>query len=192
MNRHLYKAKLKETDKWVIGYHVMNIPDYEDSDIDHYIITPDNDTVIINESTLCQCTGKLDINDKPIFEHDYLQLQKSNDIVEVVWKQDECGFVYRFFDEGQEKWIYPDERDDMKVAGNFFDNPEMYKALFGVLSGNIIDEICTGHLLYKHSKLDNEENSKERSVITMENYRDFGLYTKEDVLKLIREALSRA
>lgn len=184
--RDLYRAKRKTNDKWFIGSYQSRINVlYKHSLTSHvypvqywndYIITKDGHRIRVDKSTVCQCIGKRDMTGEYIFEHDFLQVHDSNDIVEVKWDNDICGFSYRFFDEGQDRCIYPDERDDFKVIGNFFDNPEMYKALH-------------------RTKLDEELSNpipKEEPIITMENYRDFGLYTKEDVLELIQKTLSKA
>lgn len=128
MNRYLYKAKLKETNKWILGYYIMNVPDYEDSEVTHYIITSDNDTVVIDESTLCRCTGKFDVTGKLIFEHDIVEHQYPHlDRVsryEVMWDDCMCGFKYVYYDT-HELLGYRMDEIVVKVVANTIDNPEL-------------------------------------------------------------------
>jgi len=183
--RELYRAKDKVCGLWKIGQYQTRIDtilehspngNYPVQQWNEYIVTKKGKYIQVDGNTVCRYIGKADMLGKYIYEHDFLQIHGSNDIVEVKWDNDTCGFCYRFFDEGQEKCIYPDERSDFKVIGNFFDNPEMYKAL---------------HASRLETESDDEMIPEDEPVITMENYRDFGLYTKEDVLNIVAEALSK-
>ena len=183
--RDIYRAKRKDTNEWVTGSYVYRIDvEMEHSSYGTYPVQSWNDYIVdttgqyhlVDNKTICRAIGKVDTCGTRIYEYDYLRIVDGSDIVEVRWNNTECGYCYRFFDEGQEKWIYPDERSDLRVVGNFIDNPEMHKALFGTGLREDVDDWVL----------------EEDPVITMENYRDFGLYSKDDVLELIEEALSKA
>lgn len=184
--RDLYRAKRKDTNQWVIGSYVYRIDvEMEQRSYGTYPIQPWNNYIVdatgqyhlVDEATICRAIGKVDACGTVIYEYDYLRIDNGSDILEVKWNNTECGYCYRFFDEGQEKWIYPDERNDLRVVGNFIDHPEIYKAL---------------HAPRLETESDDKMIPEDEPVITMENYRDFGLYSKDDVLEIISTALSKS
>ena len=76
----------------------------------------------VDSETVCQYTGRTDRNGRQIFERDILKI--GNEFYTVVWDEDMAGYTLAqcgvsmfsfggFFEE------------DMEVAGNIFDNPEL-------------------------------------------------------------------
>lgn len=78
-DRYLYKAKRTDNGEWVEGYYFCML--HTDGRHAHHFIIPlgaalskgraiNKIQVEVDPSTLCQCTGKMDVEKKPIFEHD--------------------------------------------------------------------------------------------------------------------------
>ena len=80
MDRHIYRAKVICSDKWVYGYYVC-VSDERNHNILHLIISQDCSCYSYNEflrtniyevdpNTVCQCIGWKDSNNTLIFEND--------------------------------------------------------------------------------------------------------------------------
>ena len=80
MDRHIYRAKVICSDKWVYGYYVC-MSDKRNHNILHRIISQDCSCYSYNEflrtniyevdpNTVCQCIGWKDSNNTLIFEND--------------------------------------------------------------------------------------------------------------------------
>ena len=64
-NRYLYRAKRMDNGEWVEGLLTIMWGQL------HIIVPEDENTAYpIDESTICQCTGRRDEDSKLIFEHD--------------------------------------------------------------------------------------------------------------------------
>lgn len=78
-NRYLYKAKKIYKEEWVEGFYVLCrghhyiLPVY---DLDHGFDERYSEWVEIEPSTLCQCTGLMDKNDKLIWENEKCLITK--------------------------------------------------------------------------------------------------------------------
>ena len=173
--RELYRAKDVSSGKWVVGtVHCINVVSNDvpnRKEREYWLTTNDLLRFRVDGNTLCQFTGQYDVHNNPVFVHDYIRL--SDDcIVKLKNYTNLCGYRCQYFEDGKEHEVYLSKNAEFVVIGNFFDNPEMYKALFDTFKKAV------------------KTTPKKEPVITMENYRDFGLYSKEDVLELIQKALS--
>lgn len=97
MDRHIYRARDKYTDKWVYGYYVC-ISNERNNYPAHLIISQDCDyqgfgkfgkmnVHEIDSNTLCQCIGWRDSNKIPIFENDIVGFGRTGSYryKELVW-----------------------------------------------------------------------------------------------------------
>ena len=97
MDRHIYRAKVICSDKWVYGYYVC-VPNERNHNTLHLIISQDCFCYSYNEflrtniyevdpNTVCQCIGWKDSNNTLIFENDIVGFGKPNSYrhKELVW-----------------------------------------------------------------------------------------------------------
>ena len=128
-NRYLYRGKRIDNGEWVVGhfYEFMG---------KSYIFEPPFTskalTYEVEPSTICQCTGLKDKNDKQIFENDIVSywdsystengLAEADCIGKVVWDDETISFqvANRL---SAESWEVLD--DECSVVGNAIDNPEL-------------------------------------------------------------------
>ena len=133
-NRYLFRAKCNDNGEWVEGLltimwgqlHVINPND-------------ENTAYPIDQSTICQCTGRTDENKTMIFEHDivgYLDCTSTESgysergcVGEVTWDDETLSFQVsgRLCAESYEVL----SGIDCKVIGNIFDNPELLEVECG-------------------------------------------------------------
>lgn len=135
-NRHLYKAKRMDNGEWVRGYfwigndHAYIIPsnigiayDDERNELTAYAVE-------VDPSTLCQCTGLTDKNDKLIWENDIVEATGRVFGMVRFGKYGDTETDYGFYIEWDKTQLYWRNdfgywRKDIKVIGNIFDNPEL-------------------------------------------------------------------
>ena len=141
-DRYLCKAKRTDNGEWVKGYHFdfhgkTYITCLEETII-HAVYTEEPSVIDfdmrafeVDPETICQYTGKTDIEKKPIFEHDAISFldtystengyAESWCIGEVLWDDETLSFqvTERLSAESYEVL------DDCKVLGNTIDNPEL-------------------------------------------------------------------
>ena len=128
-DRYLFKAKRLDNGDWLVGYVIK----YGYTGKEKYYIVPsyasDLCAIEVDPSTICQCTGLKDKNDKIIWENDIMvaHLDESypddKTYQKVIWS--ESGFHSKV--KGSED-IEPIDRFDQEwfaVIGNIFDNPEL-------------------------------------------------------------------
>ena len=137
-DRYLYRAKRTDNGEWVVGfYHWTNWRNTQTKEIvevTHSILPIDcQDSYHVDPSTICQCTGKNDVDGKLIFEHDIVAFldtystengwSEQNCIGEVCWDDETLSFqvTERLSAESYEVL------EECKVIGNIFDNPELLK-----------------------------------------------------------------
>lgn len=133
-NRYLFKAKRKDNGEWVIG-SLISMP-YGGYMIDR-VADSRRFRVMIDPSTICQCTGLKDKNDKLIWENDILHngnyfvvkwnapcarfdivLNNSCNIPIGKWEPIICDWKTNDFKEYR-------KAVDYEIIGNIFDNPEL-------------------------------------------------------------------
>lgn len=111
-NRHLYRGKRTLTDNiWVQWDGFSGV----------------QPNTVIEEETICQCTGLKDKNGKLIWENDIANCMDAECCGYISWNESEAGFYFDvLLEDGrfEEEHIY-DYQDCMEVIGNNFDNPEL-------------------------------------------------------------------
>lgn len=130
-DRYLFKAKKTDSEEWVVG-SLISMPH------GGYMIDRVADSrrfrVMINLSTICQCTGLKDKNGKLIWENDIVAywdtystesgLAEADCDGQVVWDDETLSFqvTNRLCAESYEVL------DECSVIGNIFDNPELLES----------------------------------------------------------------
>ena len=128
-NRYLYRAKRKSDKKWIYG----NLIQTDDGVyiIQNYVPQRLIGKYEVDPSTICQCTGKIDIEKNLIFEHDAVSFldaisteygySEHWQVGEVLWDDETASFqvTERLSAESYEVL------EDCKVLGNTIDNPEL-------------------------------------------------------------------
>ena len=135
-DRYLYRAKRKDNGEWVEG-HLITDEQNKDKYFIGYVFGTDDDgtphdfdVVAVDPSTICQCTGLKDKNEKLIFENDVVKGKYYNN-----------GKSHRHI--GQVKYIYEAYKvvgvkqytgyhahldGSYEVIGNIFDNKELLES----------------------------------------------------------------
>lgn len=126
-NRHLYKAKRMDNGEWVEGNLFFS---WERAYILWGTTNDIPNMVEVDPSTLCQCTGLTDKNDKPIWENDIVEATGRVFGMVRFGKYGDTETDYGFYiewDKTQPYWRndFGYWRKDIKVIGNIFDNPEL-------------------------------------------------------------------
>ena len=129
-DRYLYRAKRTDNVEWVEGYYCRKfkwaadkypVPAIQEKDIFSFRM--------VDQTTICQCTGLKDKNGKLIWENDIMVAHLDDRFPEdatytrVVWNNN--GFCTK--EQGSED-ISPLDKFDQEhfeVCGNIFDNPEL-------------------------------------------------------------------
>lgn len=135
-DRYLFKAKRVDDGEWVVGY----IARYGHTRKEKcYIISSyasDLYSFLIDENTICQCTGLKDKNGKLIWENDVVEIGEHEDTVNGLYKVIYCenahcyalkrsvDFHYNFFTFSDLNGF----ETSSKVIGNIFDNPELLES----------------------------------------------------------------
>lgn len=129
-NRYLYRAKRTDNGEWVEGFYVNAIEEHGNGERTAEIVALDamrtfdgiSPTLMIDPSTICQCTGLKDKNGKLIWENDILN---SGNLV-VTWREEIASYCLT-----KKGWMYQHffgeavDACDCEVIGNIFDNPEL-------------------------------------------------------------------
>ena len=134
-DRYLFKAKRTDNGEWVKGALV-----YDGRDKLYRIITEINystgtclttdNAPRVDKSTICQCTGLKDENDKLIWENDIVSCLPEECCGYIGWNESEAGFYFNVLLENgrfEEEHIY-DYQDDIEIIDNVFDNPELLES----------------------------------------------------------------
>ena len=136
--RYLYKAKRLDNGEWVAGHLITDEQDDSKCFIAYVFGTDedghphDTDAVLVDNSTICQCTGLKDKNCNMIWENDIMVAHLDDEYPEdetyqrVLWH--ECGFYTK--EKGCEEISSIDEFDQehFEVCGNIFENAELLES----------------------------------------------------------------
>lgn len=129
-DRYLFKAKRIDNGEWVQGY-LYGIWEKR------YILwgmTNDVPNMIeVDPSTICQCTGLKDKNDKLIWENDIVGLYNENKTKRYAVGSVEYGTCNCSCCDGVYGWYFTDNADiresgRYEVIGNIFDNKELLES----------------------------------------------------------------
>lgn len=128
-DRYLFKAKRTDNREWVKGALV-----YDGRDKLYRIITEINystgtclttdNAPRVDKSTICQCTGLKDENDKLIWENDIIRCKVGT--AKVIWDKSEWRIEWLKNDLWRKDLYYWAVEDIQRVVviGNIFNNPE--------------------------------------------------------------------
>lgn len=128
-DRYLFKAKRTDNGEWVKGALV-----YDDRDKLYRIITEINystgtclttdNAPRVDKSTICQCTGLKDENDKLIWENDIIRCKVGT--AKVIWDKSEWRIEWLKNDLWRKDLYYwaVENIQRVVVIGNIFNNPE--------------------------------------------------------------------
>ena len=139
-DRYLYKAKRIDNGEWVVG-SLISMP-YGGYMIDR-VIDSRRFRVMINPSTICQCTGLKDKNNNLIWENDIIHKPSYTDYDAYANSEAYTGRI-QYEDGGWsveitkpdgnvcvspiiEMIAYSKDIEYCEVIGNIFDNPELNK-----------------------------------------------------------------
>lgn len=139
-DRYLFKAQRADNGEWVQGNILLDIEKNKPSEtyriypIDHVDICR-----IVDETTICQCTGLKDKNGNLIWEKDVVDFFGHKGVI--VCECGSFGIAYKNFLYACENdnyislreiyWNFYDGDDlvdTMEVIGNIFDNPELLES----------------------------------------------------------------
>lgn len=133
-NRFLFRAKRIGNGEWVEGFlvpfaggdknrfwQIKKVDDIEKPSI--------SQTVRVNPSTICQCTGHKDKNGNLIWENDIIKNDKGN-LYKAFWQDDHYQFSWVCVKSEKlpigAKWNFDCFRGyEIEIIGNAFDNPEL-------------------------------------------------------------------
>lgn len=138
-DRYLFKAKRIDNGEWVQGNILLDIEKNKPSEtyriypVDHVDICR-----IVDETTICQCTGLKDKNGKLIWENDvvkkefytdYDAFSNSEEYIGIV-KFTNCALVIETIRDKCtrpifEAMLYSEDVEHFEILGNVFDNPEL-------------------------------------------------------------------
>ena len=132
-NRYLFRGKRIDNGEWVVGFYLKPLEEYGNGERVAEIVTLEaiqhfewvSPTLIVDPSTICQCTGLKDKNGKLIWENDVIRCNYETSIVK--WGKSEWRI--KWIDEAVwrrdlDYWVNESKRE-VNVVGNIFDNPEL-------------------------------------------------------------------
>ena len=128
-DRYLYRAKRTDNGEWVEGFLARY-----DERIEVANIVSNEILIPVISSTICQCTGLKDKNEKLIWENDICiitdgTLDEEDGYFRLDWEIDRAMFEF----EGTGICANFDNVSgyDCEVVGNIFDNPELLEEQLG-------------------------------------------------------------
>ncbi len=135
-DRYLFRAKRINNGEWVEGHIISDDADYDAAlfvryshGVDMQDDTEYVDIIMVDPSTICQCTGLKDKNGKLIWENDIMcghlddKFPEDTTYTRVLWHNN--GF---YTQENHSSDIAPIDdfsKEYFEVCGNIFDNPEL-------------------------------------------------------------------
>lgn len=124
-NRFLFRGKRIDNDEWVYGLPSCNkdgeigeIEVWDGENITFYTVDP---------STICQCTGLCDKNDKLIWEKDilmaYLDEDHPEDVTYAKIEWNGSGWITHENNNEDQEYLDDFVMENYEVRGNMIDNP---------------------------------------------------------------------
>ncbi len=125
-NRDLYRGKRIDNGKWAIGFYLKPLEEYGNGErvaeivpleaIQHFEwVSP---TLIVDPSTICQCTGYEGIYEKDIFRYE-------DEEYVIKWSDDSLSWEATSLETDVSVPLGELNPDYMVVIGNEIDNPEL-------------------------------------------------------------------
>lgn len=140
MREILFKAKRKDTGKWVEGLLWQKKYNSNKIFISCFPDKDDNEEVfVVDPDTICQYTGLTDKNGRKIWENDIVKYHFGDDVAPIrfgvyqsCFDSIQTGHVGFYVDWDSKKALRKDlgywvNMIDCNVIGNVFDNPELLK-----------------------------------------------------------------
>lgn len=131
-DRYLFKAKRVDDEEWVVGFYIfIHKQHYIHTGLIHAGLYDVAERFEVDPSTICQCTGLKDKNGKLIWENDICNYYNSEDkdgigIIKndyVLWIDGTISMRHKMT-----PLFYLQCKDEWKVIGNIFDNPELMES----------------------------------------------------------------
>lgn len=144
-DRYLYRAKRTDNWEWVEGFYAVARD--RKGLTQHNILIADNNLgyfkwIVVDPSTICQCTGLKDKNGKLIWENDIVRFQFDNDDCPFPNKDTKKRIGKVFFSDFRASWSiamgrngskclnndlfkYVQNGNRVEVIGSAIDNPEL-------------------------------------------------------------------
>ena len=135
-DRYLFKAKRIDNGEWVIGNLIQN-PFFKG--VRSWISSEQEDktrlrsisrtqalwnSIEVDSSTICQCTGLKDKNGKLIWENDIVRCKVGT--AKVIW--DKSGWRIKWLRRKDLYYWAAEDIQSMEIIGNIFDNKELLES----------------------------------------------------------------
>ena len=142
-DRYLFRAKRIDNGEWVEGYYavigekvvIIEKRGEEFYDVEREKKTHRNKVVEVDPSTICQCTGLKDKNDKLIFENDIcrralLPTKRIKTNFKIAYVPYKCCLSAIDLDGGNITFLsdYINNKYEVEIIGNIFDNKELLES----------------------------------------------------------------
>lgn len=133
-DRYLFKGKRVDNGEWVQGYYVKGLDVFTNCEEAHIIFEPNtmfyssgetDGWYKVDPSTICQCTGLKDKNDKLIWENDVVKINNSKVNTLITFRDFEIICTIPNEKYYKHRLEYDTEYE---VIGNIFDNPELLES----------------------------------------------------------------